>query len=305
MTMPRVDIPQAENLQLQSSLIRLPPEIKHIINTYCFCFAADEPITHLWDSPPGLALLLTCRRVYHEADQRARYSQNTFRFKTVDLTRTFLKSVGKDLVHYVQDIEIDIRRIRSNSSSLAQGWVRYLAWGSSGFAGLSGSLKEDAPGLKCLRLNFAAWPSLPMSRIGLWQFLLELLSHIEGLDRIVLIGASKGRAMEQREPWSTVHFVGGDHPDSGNLIQHMWRAVGGQRGLTKVIRWKRSEGRIELEVVKQADLILYPDERGAMRNSSDACWPRDGTCSWHDYQDWHSQTASSSVILFDFNQSDD
>ncbi|KAF2477195.1 uncharacterized protein BDR25DRAFT_176142, partial [Lindgomyces ingoldianus] len=216
--MASVTVAPPENLQLQSPLVRLPGEIKNIIYYYCFSTDAAiiDPVVatcrpkNEWIPDLSTSLLQTCRRVYHEADRRYLFAENTFRFTCVDRVRCFFKLIGDKYSPMVQDIEIDARRVHSDHPGISREWLHYLAWGGGTWANILGSLREDAPGLKCLRLNFEAWPAIPVFRAELWNLLRSLLLNIEGLERIVVIGASKGRAMARREPWSPVHFVGGD-----------------------------------------------------------------------------------------------
>lgn len=121
-------------LQLQSPLARLPTEIKHLI--FGFCFTADGPIvdpkaccskTHM-DSevhpPLGVALLQTCRRLYMEVDRRPLFSQNVFRFTTVDRMRDFLQQ--PDATSQISDMEIDFRRLNSDQPDIAREWLHTM-----------------------------------------------------------------------------------------------------------------------------------------------------------------------------------
>jgi hypothetical protein len=297
--MAAITITPSDNFQFQSPLIRLPTEIKHII--YGYCFAADSPII---DPIPGcsrlegtqgpklgISVLQTCRRVYHEVDRRPLYTQNAFRFTTVDRVRCFFRSIGEHLSAFVEDVEIDARRVHSDHPSIGREWLHYLAWGGGTWAKLLGSLREDALGLKCLRLNFESWPTIPMFRAELWNLLRTMLLRVEGLERVVVIGASKGAGMARREPWSPVHFVGGDDVGSDDLVQRMWRAVGDNEDLSKVIRWTRTYGRLELEVVTRAYLAKKVDVHWTGPSTRKSCtdpWPENGSCTWFGYQNRNS-----------------
>jgi hypothetical protein len=288
-----------DNFQLQSPLLRLPIEIKHMI--YSYCFAADGPII---DPIPGcnrpaaepspnlgINLLQTCRRVYHEADRRPIYTQNAFRFTTVDRVRCFFRSLGEPLSASVEDVEIDVRRVHSSHPGIAREWLYYLAWGGGTWARILGSLREDAPGLKCLRLNFESWPTIPMFRAELWNLLRTMLLQVEGLQRVVVIGASKGEGMGRREPWSPVHFVGGDDVGSDDLVQRMWRAVGRNDDPSKVIRWTRSGGRLELEIVAREYLMKEVEAHWTGPCTRKSCtdpWPENGSCTWFQYENRNS-----------------
>jgi hypothetical protein len=268
---------------------------------YGSCLVADRPIVDAdmsstraeHEAVPllGMNLLRTCRRVYHEADRRPLFTDNTFRFTTVDRARSFFRALGRELSASVQDIEIDARRVHSDHPSVAREWLHYLAWGGGTWAQMLGSLREDAPGLKCLRLNFSSWPTIPMFRAELWNLLRSMLLQVEGLERIVIIGAGKGKSMARREPWSPVHFVGGDDVGSNDVIQRMWRTVGENSDRSKIIRWNRHDGKIELEVVTRAYLVNKVDRQWAgpwVRSNHLDPWPESGSCTWFAYENRHS-----------------
>lgn len=144
-------------------------------------------------SPLGLALLQTCQRMYYESDRRPLFSQNVFRFTTANNARAFLKSVHHQRIN---DLEIDVRRLHSDHPSLAREWLQYLARGNEE-RDLTW-LQFDAPALRTLRLNFEAWPRVPVFRAELWKLLRDMMSHVRDLERIVVIGASKGESMAKR-----------------------------------------------------------------------------------------------------------
>ncbi|KAF2799189.1 hypothetical protein K505DRAFT_231594 [Melanomma pulvis-pyrius CBS 109.77] len=295
----------SQNGQLQSPIVRLPAEIKHII--YGYCFAADKPVLDpvIPCSPPNhnappllsIPLLHTCRTIYHEADRRAIFSRNTFRFTTVDRARSFFADIGDMYSACVHDIEIDARRLHCDHPSISREWLHYLAWGGGTWGKLLGSLRADSPGLKCLRLNFESWPSIPMFRVELWNLLRSMLLHLEGLERIVVIGASKGPAMATREPWSPVHFVGGDDVGSDDLVQRMWRTVRGPDD-AKVVRWSRSNGTLNLEVITKAYVVKMVDESWVGPSTSKGHtdkWPENGTCTWLEYEHRNSHVVESTA----------
>lgn len=277
-----------ENLQLQSPLARLPAEIKHII--YNLCFQTDVPIVDPVVSSSsdqakgqvnpalGLSLLQTCRRMYHEADRRPLYFQNRFRFTTLDCMRAFLNSLDVAYRSCVEDVDIDFCNLSSDSSVITREWQQYL---SCGKAETLGSLRIDAPGVKCVRLNFTSWPTIPMFRTELWNLLRNLVSNLEGLDRIVVVGASKGRGMAKKAPWSPVHFVGGDDVGSDDLVSKMRSAVRGSDS-SKTIRWVREDGKLHLEVVS-TDYLLHCVDKSwkgpSQRSKHTDAWPHSGSCS--------------------------
>lgn len=141
----------------------------------------------------GLALLQTCQRLYYESDRRPLFAQNAFRFTTANNAKAFLKIVDH---RQINDLEIDIRRLHADHPSLAREWLQYLAWEPEEKA--HSSLRVDAPALKTLRLNFASWPRVPIFRAELWRLLRDMMSRVRDLERIVVIGASKGESMSRR-----------------------------------------------------------------------------------------------------------
>ncbi|KAF2651235.1 hypothetical protein K491DRAFT_607360 [Lophiostoma macrostomum CBS 122681] len=296
----------SENIQDQSPLLRLPNEIKHMIFRYCF--ATEETIVDaiVGSSRPegekaltlGVSLLRTCRRVYHEADRRPLYAQNIFRFTSVDRVRCFFNSLDGTYSTSVHDIEIDARRVHSKHPGIAREWLHYLAWSGGTWANVLESFQADAPHLKCLRLNFESWPFISVSRPELWNFLRTLLMQVEGLERIMVIGASKGAGMARREPWSPVHFVGGDDVGSDDLVQRMWAAVGKPGDSSKIIRWSRGHGKIQLEVVSVPYLTSKVDKSWngpTARKSQTEAWPENGSCTWKAYTHRHSSVPAYSI----------
>lgn len=125
-----------KHLQLQSPLVRLPAEIKHIIYGHCFvttgsivdpivCCSSGQQKSHV--PIPGLTLLQTCRRIYYEVDFRQFFAQNTFRFSSADRVRTFVNSLSLENRECVQDIEIDAQRVHPDHPGLAREWLRKSA----------------------------------------------------------------------------------------------------------------------------------------------------------------------------------
>lgn len=239
-----MSIAQPRNLQLQSSLISLPAEIKDII--YSYCFVSDRPIVDpgVSGSPTpvkriptlGIHLLLACRRVYHEADHRPLVARNRFHFSTIDRARCFLQSLSKELGASVRDIEIDARRMRADQSANGLEWLQYISCGGGAWLGILDFVPKDAPGLECLRLNLDPWPRIPLFGADLWSLLRSVLLQVSGLEKLVVIGGNIGGGVEDREPWSRAHFVGGHDVVSDDLIEHMCGSVKGENR-SKIIRW--------------------------------------------------------------------
>lgn len=283
-----------DNLQPQSRLVQLPQEIKTLI--FDLCFTSDgaivEPIPSNGPSKSdvsrrmGVNLLQTCRRLYHETDRRSLFTQNTFRFSTVDRMSTFLRSLSPIHSACVWDVEIDAQRMHSDHPGLAREWRQYLSWGNGQWDSSLGSLHADAPGLKCLRVNFESWPKIAMKRVDLWNQLRNMLSKIEGLERTVVVGASKGAAMAKRAPFSPVHYVGGDDVGVDDLVPRMWSTVGAPNG-SKIVRWTRHDGRIEMEVVSKSYLSENVDPYWcgpSVRKSHTDSWPENGSCTLFGYE---------------------
>jgi hypothetical protein len=278
------------HFQLQSPLVGLPAEIKHQI--FRLYFTADHVITdptinsHLQSTTVpslGVALLQTCRRLYHEVDRRPLFSQNTFRFTTVDKAKVFLKALDHHYRESVHDVEIDIRKFDSDRSGVAREWLQYLAGKNDT---VRGSLRADAPRLRTLRLNFESWPRIPVFRTELWHLLRQMISSVQGLERIMLVGASKGQGMARRDPWSPAHFIGRDDVECNDLIPRMWQCVEAAAD-AKIIRWNRDDGKLYLEVVSQAHLLKHVDgcwSGRSMQGSQHEHWPKNGYCLWSDYE---------------------
>lgn len=279
------------NPQIQSRLVCLPMEIKHMITSLCFTAddVVEDPLTTIRQDHDrahlslGIALLKTCRRLYHEADRRSLYSKNIFRFTSVDNTRKFLGSLEEEHCLNVNELEIDIRHVHSDRPALGRDWLQYLK--DHPEDGTRTSLRKDAPGLRILRLNFESWPRVAMFRAELWNLLRHLLSDVRGLERIVVIGASKGQAMARRAPWSPAHYVGADDIGANDLVPRMWRCVDVPDD-KKHIQWIRANGKIQLEVVSGADVI---DQRGCDQFlESEHNMGPNGRCGWNCYASHNS-----------------
>ncbi|EOA81228.1 uncharacterized protein SETTUDRAFT_59663, partial [Exserohilum turcica Et28A] len=246
-----------ETLQPQSPLLQLPPEIKHII--FALCLAADTPISDpriggptkgpVCNQASRLSLLQTCRRMYHEVDSRPFFAHNTFRFSSLDTMRAFLRALPEDYRTRIQDVEIDLALLNSDRPHVTHEWLQYLA--SKRDDGMP-SLRADTGGVKCLRLNLNAWPLIAMTRCELWDVLRGILKGLAHVERIVVTGASRGKSMAQKAPWSPVHFVGGDNVGTNDLLARMSNCVVTRPGQDKVIKWLRRDGKLQLEVVSTA-----------------------------------------------------
>lgn len=285
-----ISVAPPANLQLQSSLVNLPAEIKHYIFGLCLTandFISDPKIPSDLSSNAvsscGTAILQTCRRLYHEIDRRPLFSQNTFSFTTVDNARSFLKALDEHHRGSIHDIEIDVRKV---DNSLARDWLRYLAWGNGPWDSTSCSLHMDAPNLKTMRLNFESWPRISMFRTELWILLRQMMATVRGLERIVVVGASKGQAMARRDPWSPAHFVGATDVEFDDLVPRMWQCVDAPVD-AKIIRWSRSDETLQLDVVSKSRLLRNVDDSWqglSVRKCHDEPWPVKGYCSWVDYE---------------------
>lgn len=304
--MSRAAAPQPINPQLQSPLLRLPGEIRNII--YLYSLTTDLPITdpatggpphttikspHHSIPPLGTALLQACRLVFRETDIRPLYTRNTFRFTSVTHMHRFLVLLSPEHSRIIRDLEIDVRDVDARHPGVSREWAQYLSWSEGIWAKKLGSLKVDAPGLRTLRLNFEAWPRIGVSRRHLWDILRRLLINVDALERVVINGSSKGGTMARRDPWSPVHFVGSDDVGSDDLVEIMWPTVRSPGNEDKLIRWARHNGNISLEVIlkthiQKANRLWV--ETSTKTKASDP-WPKDGHCSWQEYQQRHEHLA--------------
>lgn len=298
-----------DNLQQQSRLVQLPQEIKTLI--FDLCFTAHGPIVEPIpnnDTPSnshvsrrmGVNVLHTCRRLYHETDRRSLFTQNTFRFSTVDRMSTFLRSLTPLHRACVHTVEIDAQSMHSKHPGLAREWLHYLSWGNGPWDKSLGSLHVDAPALKCLRLNFESWPRIAIKRVDLWNQLRNMLSNIEGLERTVVVGASKGASMAKRAPFSPVHYVGGDDVGVDDLVPRIWSTVGSLND-SKIVRWTRQDGRMELEVVTMSHLLKNVDPYWcgpSVRRSHTDPWPENGSCTLFGYENRDSDVTEPTTKGF-------
>ncbi|KAH8719393.1 hypothetical protein GQ44DRAFT_829279 [Phaeosphaeriaceae sp. PMI808] len=184
--MSALSIAPPAHLQLQSPLVRLPAEIKHMI--YALCFTAKDKTTDptIADGRTqgnlvpsfGVALLQTCRRLYHEIDRRPFFSQNTFSFTTFEKAKAFFGPIDQHHRASVHNVEIDICKAELGWPDSTYGWGQYLHHPSGSGPKTKNSLHMDAPNLKTLRLNFAAWPKINKNRFDLWDLLKYLIGAV-------------------------------------------------------------------------------------------------------------------------------
>ncbi|KAF2489050.1 hypothetical protein BU16DRAFT_221619 [Lophium mytilinum] len=285
------------NPETVSPFLRLPGELRNSI--YNLALTTPFPITdpgvssHHTSTPPlGLALLRTCHTIYAEASLRPLFALNRFHFTAVTHAHLFLSKLTPANRAFIQDVEVDVRSVHAQY----RDWPAYLE-SNLGEVGKLASLRTDASGLKVLRLNFSAWPTIGLSRAELGQLLRHLVVGVAGLglERVVLMGASRGETMARRNPWSPVHFVGAE--DFGarfDLVSAMGRAVRDERD-EKVVRWTRGEGAIELEVVLLSHIRRTNRSWAAppVTKPMSEAWPRSGSCSWEEYQKRDSESFSS------------
>jgi hypothetical protein len=107
-----------------------------------------------------------------------------------------------------------------------------------------------------------------------------MLTELEGLDRIVVTGASKGKAMERKLPWSPVHFVGGDDVGAHDLLTRMNKCVTGNSS-DNLVRWLRKDGKLQLEILSKSSLQSSVAVRSAQASEIDdrtVVWPLNGAC---------------------------
>lgn len=299
--------------QLQSPLLRLPAEIRNMI--YRFAFTADSPIVDPTVLHPvgeedykdddleipvsrnrsvpalGTALLQTCQLIREEADVRTLYFNNSFAFTSITTAHFFLTSLSPTFSSMVRDVEIDARNMGTPEYGLCYEFTAYLSARPNEYFNQYGSLWKEAPELKVLRLNFSNWPTIPGKRDRIWNALLIMLSNVSCLERVVVIGASKGY-METIEPWHAAHFAGTDCPP-GNicLVEYLWRAVE-KRGCEeseddKLIRWTRAGGKIELEALSK-DYIhtkkLQRRDNSIANHQATDPWLANGSCTLAEFR---------------------
>jgi hypothetical protein len=110
-----------------------------------------------------------------------------------------------------------------------------------------------------------------------------MLSEIDGLDRIVVTGASRGKAMDRNLPWSPVHFVGGDDVGAHDLLTRMNKCVTGNSS-DSLVRWLRQDGKLQLEVLsnpsQQGNVAVRWAQASGTDDDRTEVWPLNGICSF-------------------------
>ncbi|KAH9866427.1 hypothetical protein IAQ61_008432 [Plenodomus lingam] len=132
------------------------------------------------------------------------------------------------------------------------------------------------------------------------MFLRNVLARIGnlGVDRVTVVGASKGSGMARRAPWSPLHFVGADNVGADDLVTRMKASVAGPDDL-KIIRWVRHNGKLQLEVVSLKYLLRCVDAEwtGTTPQQGPAeLWPESGSCTLLQYENRFSVTESMEKI---------
>ena len=132
--------------------------------------------------------------------------------------------------------------------------------------------------------------SVAVIRSELWNFLRNMLSELEGLDRVVVTGSSRGKAMERKLPWSPVHFVGGDDVGTHDLLTRMNKCIT-KTGSDNAVKWQRQNGRLQLEVISKPGLresVAAQGLRAPQNESSTKFLPPSGDCSFFACENRHS-----------------
>ncbi|KAF2839146.1 hypothetical protein M501DRAFT_1003705 [Patellaria atrata CBS 101060] len=289
------------NPQKACGFLRLPGEIRNLI--YALALTSSHTITdasplpkdsgthevsvHHSLPPLSTPLLRSCRLIAQEAPLRLLYASNTFRFTSPTNAHKFAASLPPELSSRIQDVELDMRNTGSREEQYP-AWTWYTSWQRGFWVEQFGSLSLDFPGLKVLRLNFNAWPRIPVAGRHLWDILRRLLMNVDGLERIILTGASEGSSPE-KEPWSPAHFIGvEDVAFADDLVDKMWQTVQKvQRHADDgIIRWSRSNSKVYLEVSSTMYLRRTIETRFNrpvyLERSGD--WPESGYCSFTDYR---------------------
>ncbi|KAF2089875.1 hypothetical protein K490DRAFT_11255, partial [Saccharata proteae CBS 121410] len=212
--------------------LSLPGEIRNRI--YYFALTTSYPIIdpstghdkdtvihspHHSIPPLGTSILRANKLIHAEAPVAYLYTHNTFRFTSVTHIHKFMKLLPPFLSTMVRDVEIDVRDVNVRHPDINRDWAQYLSWSAGVWAQKLGSLRYDAPNLRVLRLNFESWPRIEVTRRHLWDILRRLLGNVDGMERVVLTGTyAKGTAMEKREPWDPVYFVGTDEVVTDDVV---------------------------------------------------------------------------------------
>jgi len=291
--------------QLQSPLFdRLPGELRNLI--YAYSLTAKSSIIDPSYPPSilsrnhhipnlGAPLLRVCKRIYNEVSLHSLYTQNIFRFTSTFSAHYFISQL-KAKVSLIQDIEIDLREVSDAYPSVAQEWIHYLSWSTDSnnlWTKKLGSLRNDAPNLRTLRLNIERWRfSGSFRSIALLE---DILRGPSGLDSVIITGMDGselllGGKAKYLEHWGPVVFVGVmQFAKLAGMMGWMAECVKGERE-KMVVRWMKEEGTVSLGV-SSWEAFNKENGRGRCQEllASGNQTAEGGCCSLTKYEKrWHS-----------------
>jgi hypothetical protein len=281
--------------QAQSPLFLLPGELRNEI----YRLALVSPANAITDPcvPPedgghyiksyrhdvpafGAALFRTCHKIFYEAPLALLYTGNRFRFTSSTHAHRFLRSLPRQHVGLIREIELDLF-CNQYDISLKREWSQYMAWAPDCgiWAKKLGSLRVDAPGLQVLRID--------VGRDIIWTFLEGILHGPEDLSRIVVTGCAEPDylAAWRISAWDfswPMNFLGKPETDPP-IMDLLVKCVAGKNE-DKLIRWCRAGNVVTLEVLTADALRQAEWYSGRLTDLNREKLPSEGVCTFADYE---------------------
>ncbi|KAK4989468.1 hypothetical protein LTR50_003211 [Elasticomyces elasticus] len=126
------------------------------------------------------------------------------------------------------------------------------------WCGKLGDITRDVPGLKTLRLDITEWQKRSWARrdsAAGWKYLQGLLSKIDGLRSVELIGIHRGEATgtPHLPPWMLSTWIGSEGvrvEEEKELIRLLTKTLeqsDDSGNMVPIVRWSHRDGRLRLE----------------------------------------------------------
>jgi hypothetical protein len=290
-------------------LARLPGELRNQI--YKLVLTADYPITDPSIRPGnddiiipsmnhfmpvlGVPLVRTCRFIYNEISLSPLFRENIFRFTSRTRAHEFLTALPKEYACLIREVEVDLRNVSDRHPPVAQQWIQYISGGRASQDTSSkelqpSKLKDEAPGLKTLRVNIEGWSrSESLKSVVLLQDLFKGAQDVErvivtGADGSAMLGGAKARYLQQ---WGPVIFIGVMRfARLAGVMAWMADRVKGDAE-EKVVRWTQEGRAVSLEVMTRE---FFSREGGSTGPHVGICEITSGCCSLSEYEErWQSR----------------
>ena len=278
--------PSSDRVELQSPLLRLPPELRNRITELCLvssnAIVNPSPLTSANAKTPllirpkhqsipalGTALLRTCRQLHFEIDFRPLYAGNTICFTRITHLTSFVRSLAYDKRHLIDHLTLDLREASVccnttrgySSDPVVLEMTHFLSCSlmSAGHVpgiwccGLS-TLKSDRLNITSLTIDLHGLSDVVPNDMGVRGYkcgsvivLAQMLKRIKGLKLLEIVG-------QKGDLWDLVNV-------SKPMIYGEWATIEG---------WLDMVGRLLMPFMRQA--VCCDDRAGDEEHWSGWVW---------------------------------